>query len=172
MISIKIALQLGSIYPPLGKIAFGFRPIIIGYLHLVLLGVITIFLLGFIVSKKYILLNKKSIVGIGIFICGIIFNEGLLLNQGVFAMKYENVPYINELLLLAAVVMLSGITTLTANQFRKSENEPAAPSLSSNTRSSLFSKLCAESDKGLCKILKMFNKKINRLWGRWRNKNL
>lgn len=121
--TIKIALQLGSIYPPLGKIAFGFRPIIIGYLHLVLLGVITIFLLGFIVSQKYILLNKKAIIGITIFVCGIIFNEGLLLSQGIFAMKYENVPYIQEFLLSAAVIMFSGLVTLTVNQFKKREAE-------------------------------------------------
>lgn len=117
--TIKIALQLGSLYPPLGKIAFGFRPIIIGYLHLVLLGVITIFLLGFIISKKYIHLSRRSIAGISIFICGIIYNEGLLLAQGVFAMKYENVPYINEFLLSAAVIMFSGIVLLTSNQFKK-----------------------------------------------------
>lgn len=119
--TIKIALQLGSIYPPLGKIAFGFRPIIIGYLHLVLLGVVTIFLLGFIVSQKYILLNKKSIIGITIFVCGIIFNEGLLLSQGIFAMKYENVPYIQEFLLSAAVIMFIGILTLMLNQFKQQE---------------------------------------------------
>lgn len=117
--TIKIILQLGSIYPPLGKIAFGFRPIIIGYLHLVLLGVITIFLLGFIVSNKYIILNKKSSFGIATFVCGIILNEGLLLNQGIFAMKYENVPYINEFLLSAAIVMFFGISLMTLNQFKK-----------------------------------------------------
>lgn len=121
--TIKICLQLGSIYPPLGKIAFGFRPIIIGYLHLVLLGVITMFLLGFVVSNKYIILNRKSVIGIAVFVCGIIFNEGLLLTQGVFAMKYENVPYINEFLLAAAIIMFSGITVMSANQFKKHDTE-------------------------------------------------
>jgi hypothetical protein len=121
--TIKIALQLGAAYPPLGKIAFGFRPIIIGYLHLVLLGVITMFLLGFIVSQKYIRLNHKSIIGITIFVCGIIFNEALLLAQGVFAMKYENVPYINELLLFAGISMFCGILLLTINQFKKQKLE-------------------------------------------------
>ncbi len=117
--TIKIILQFGSAYPPLGKIAFGFRPIIIGYLHLVLLGVVTMFLLGFIVSRKYINLNNKSLIGITIFVCGIIFNEGLLMAQGIFAMKYENVPYINELLLFAALTMFTGILTLLLNQFKK-----------------------------------------------------
>ena len=38
-------------------------------------------------------------------------------------MKYENVPYIHEFLLFAAVSMLAGITTLTINQFKKAEIE-------------------------------------------------
>lgn len=122
-LTIKIALQLGSVYPPLGKIAFGFRPIIIGYLHLVLLGVITMFLLGFIVSQKYIQLNKTSKRGITIFVCGIIFNEGLLMAQGIFAMKYENVPYINEFLLFAAFSMFTGILMLLLTQFKNPENQ-------------------------------------------------
>src|SRR5690606_31993483 len=46
-ISIKYLLQLGTAIPELSKIALGFRPIIIGYLHLVLLGVVSLFLLGY-----------------------------------------------------------------------------------------------------------------------------
>ncbi|HNF72304.1 MAG TPA: hypothetical protein PLP34_07820, partial [Chitinophagaceae bacterium] len=45
---IKLLLQLGSTHPALSQLAFGFRPIVIAYLHLVLLGVITLFLLGYI----------------------------------------------------------------------------------------------------------------------------
>lgn len=50
-LSLKFLLQLGSTYPPLSTLAFGFRPIVIAYLHLVLLGVITIFIIGYIVAN-------------------------------------------------------------------------------------------------------------------------
>ncbi|MEO8761163.1 MAG: hypothetical protein ABI388_07585, partial [Bacteroidia bacterium] len=42
--SVKLLLQLGSTIPIISKMAFGFRPIIIAYLHLVLLAVISVFL--------------------------------------------------------------------------------------------------------------------------------
>jgi len=46
-LSAKLFLQLGSTIPSLSDLAFGFRPIVIGYLHLVLLGVITLFILSY-----------------------------------------------------------------------------------------------------------------------------
>ena len=45
-LTIKFMLQSGSVIPSLSTLAFGFRPIVIGYLHLVLLGFTTLFLLG------------------------------------------------------------------------------------------------------------------------------
>ena len=44
-LSLKILLQLGSTIPALSQLAFGFRPIVIAYLHLVLLAIISLFLL-------------------------------------------------------------------------------------------------------------------------------
>ncbi|HEX5027161.1 MAG TPA: hypothetical protein VFV68_17900, partial [Agriterribacter sp.] len=52
-LTIKLLLQTGAAVPALGKLAFGFRSIVIGYLHLVLLGVTTLFILGYIVINRY-----------------------------------------------------------------------------------------------------------------------
>ena len=38
-LTVKFTLQLGSVIPFVSKLAFGFRPIVIAYLHLVQLGV-------------------------------------------------------------------------------------------------------------------------------------
>src|SRR2546422_17238 len=62
-LSIKLLLQLGSTIPSLSTMAFGFRPIVIGYLHLVLLGIISLFLLGFMIAEKQIPLTNKSLAG-------------------------------------------------------------------------------------------------------------
>jgi len=120
-LTIKLLLQVGSTYPPLGQLAFGFRPIVIGYLHLVLLGVITIFLLGYIMVNNFIALNKKTILGILIFVSGIIINEILLMIQGVSALNYESVPHTNEMLLLAAIIMFSGLLLVLFAQFKKNK---------------------------------------------------
>jgi hypothetical protein len=107
-LSAKLLLQLGSTIPSLSDLAFGFRPIVIGYLHLVLLGVITLFLLGSMFSEDYFYLNKRSVTGIFIFASGVIINEMLLMIQGVAAITYTAVPYINEMLLGTAIVLFTG----------------------------------------------------------------
>ncbi len=106
--TIKLILQSGSIHPELSHLSYGFRPIIIGYLHLVLLGVTSIFIIGYIISFKLILITKKLIVGIFVFVAGIIINELLLMVQGVAALTYTGIPYINMMLLLAAAILFTG----------------------------------------------------------------
>ena len=86
-LTIKLLLQLGSTHPALSQLAFGFRPIVIGYLHLVLLGVITIFILGYIISMNLLNAGKYFMTGIWIFVSGIIINEILLMLQGVAGME-------------------------------------------------------------------------------------
>ena len=101
-----------STVPSLCTWAYGFRPIVIGYLHLILLGVISLFLIGYALQEKYISFNKKATYGIAIFICGIILTEALLMIQGLGAIKYQAIPYVNELLFTAAFIMFTGILAL------------------------------------------------------------
>lgn len=107
-LSAKLLLQLGSTIPSLSDLAFGFRPIVIGYLHLVLLGVISLFLLGSMFSEDYFYSNKKAVTGIFIFTAAVIVNEILLMVQGVAAITYTAIPFINEMLLGTAFFLFTG----------------------------------------------------------------
>jgi hypothetical protein len=107
--TIKLLLQSGSLHPQLSQLSYGFRPIVIGYLHLVLLAVTSIFIIGYIVSFEMVKVTKSFLWGIFIFVSGVIINELLLMVQGVCALSYTAIPAINELLLFAAVVLLTGI---------------------------------------------------------------
>lgn len=107
--TIKLFLQAGSTIKPLSTIAFGFRPIVIGYLHLVLLGVVSLFILGYFILIKAVVPSKNFIRGVYVFSAGIVLNELLLMIQGVTAMGYILVPYINEALWVAAIFMWAGI---------------------------------------------------------------
>ena len=111
-LSIKLLLQLGSTIPSLSQLAFGFRPIVIGYLHLVLLGVISIFLIGYILSFQLIKITKLTTIGVGVLVTGIFVNELFLMMQGVAALRYHLIPFINEGLLIAAVIMFSGLVLM------------------------------------------------------------
>ena len=110
--SIKLVLQSGSIHPALSQLSYGFRPIIIGYLHLVLLAVTSIFIIGYIISLLLVPLTKKLITGAFIFVAGVIINELLLMFQGIAALTYTVLPYINTLLFVAAAILLTGIFTM------------------------------------------------------------
>jgi hypothetical protein len=107
--TIKILLQLGSTIPSLSQLAFGFRPIVIGYLHLVLLGMFSIFLIAYIISLQQLPVNKTLTNGIRWFVAGVIINESALMLQGTAALSYQSIPYINESLLFTACVLFTGI---------------------------------------------------------------
>ncbi|MEO7264868.1 MAG: hypothetical protein ABIW38_08145 [Ferruginibacter sp.] len=107
--TIKLLLQSGSIHPSLSQLSYSFRPIIIGYLHLVLLAVTSIFIIGYIISFNLIAISRLLLTGIFIFVAGIIINELLLMLQGVTALTYNSIPNINELLMVAAVILFTGI---------------------------------------------------------------
>jgi hypothetical protein len=118
--SIKLLLQSGSIHPALSQLSFGFRPIIIGYLHLVLLAVTSIFIIGYIVSFELIPVTKKLTTGIFIFVAGIIINELLLMAQGVAGLSYNIIPYINIWLFIAALILFSGISIIFISRLKTS----------------------------------------------------
>jgi hypothetical protein len=114
--SIKLLLQLGSTIPALSTWAFGFRPIVIGYLHLVFLGIFSIFILAYSLYNRYIIYTKQIALGIWVFISGIFLNEIFLMLQGLGGIQYQAVPFINELLLVASCVMLTGVTILNISK--------------------------------------------------------
>ncbi|MBS1745362.1 MAG: hypothetical protein JST21_04250 [Bacteroidetes bacterium] len=123
-LSIKLLLQLISTIPALSTWAFGFRPIVIGYLHLIFLGVFSIFILSYGLDKKYYSINKKVITGSWIFVTGIILNELILMLQGLDAIVYTNVPYEVEALLTAAIIMFTGLMILVFSQTKEGVKIP------------------------------------------------
>lgn len=114
-LAIKILLQLGSTIPSLNTIAYGFRPIVIGYLHLIFLGVLTIFLTGCFLITEKIIIARWLTRGIIIFVAGIIINELLLMLQGVTALLNVVIDYINICLLATAIIMFAGLLIMNRN---------------------------------------------------------
>ena len=111
--SIKILLQLGSTVPEISKLAFGFRPVVIAYLHLVLLAVITLFILFFIYSNRLLSARKSILWSLMLFSIGIFLNELILAAQGLGAFSYTVIPFANEMLFGVSAIMVLGIGSLT-----------------------------------------------------------
>lgn len=101
----KFLLQLGSTIPAVSELAFGFRPIIIAYLHLILLAIISLFLLFYVYATNFITLNKKTILGLILFSIGVVLNELVLGIQGVASFSYTLIPFINEALFVVALLL-------------------------------------------------------------------
>jgi len=118
-VSVKVLLQLGSTIPSLSKLAFGFRPIVIAYLHLVLLAIISLFLLFYIYANHLIHSNAKIKLGVIVFSIGVFLNEIILAVQGIASFSYTLIPHVDQLLFGAAIVLVSGISITAVYSIKK-----------------------------------------------------
>ncbi len=116
-ITIKFILQTVSVIPSLSQLVFGFRPIVIAYLHLVLLGGYSLFIIAYLLKKKYIRPSSGARNAAFLFLSGVVLNELLLTVQGIGAFSYIAIPYINELLFVASVVLLMGAAWICLSPF-------------------------------------------------------
>ncbi|MEI6817121.1 MAG: hypothetical protein WCL14_10960 [Bacteroidota bacterium] len=94
---LKMFLQSFTIFNVIGNPIFGDRPMIMGFLHLVFLGFVTLFLLAYFTQTG--ILNLKlpiTKIALGIFTMGIIINLALLFIQGIgalFMKSNANLPW-------------------------------------------------------------------------------
>jgi len=123
-LSIKLLLQLGSTVPMISNLAFEFRPIVIAYLHLVLLAIISLFLLFYIYSNHLIVINKKIKYGILLFSIGVLLNEVVLAVQGLASLSYIIIPFVNEILFGVAIILFIGIGITARYSIKKAKNNP------------------------------------------------
>ena len=124
-LSIKLLLQLGSTVPIISQLAFGFRPIVIAYLHLILLGIITLFILFYIYANHLIIISKNIKFGVILFTIGVLLNEIILAIQGIAAFSYTLIPYVNEMLFGIAIILFIGIVVTAYFSIKKVKNNPS-----------------------------------------------
>ncbi len=125
--ALKVILQLFSAHPQAAQVAFGFRPIIIGYLHLVFLVFASLFLLGLMIENQIInctdTLAKNSVA---LFTIGVIFNEILLAIQGFASILFIYLPMTNLLLFINTFTMFFGAALLFRSALKTNRMEQAA----------------------------------------------
>jgi hypothetical protein len=114
---LKILMQALSVIPSVTHFAFGFRPIVIGYLHMVLLGLVSFFLVGFFLQQRLIWLETRlARTGVWVFLAAVVANEVLLMVQGLFSIWYQAVRYANHLLFALAILIFAGLAMMLAGQ--------------------------------------------------------
>src|SRR5690606_29499317 len=105
-----------SVIPALSTLSYSFRPIVIGYLHLVLLAVISLFIVGYSYTGGLLHINRLTIRATVVFAAGVIGNELLLMVQGTGGLAGMPIGHVPLLLAVAAGLLLVGITGLLAGQ--------------------------------------------------------
>ena len=110
---IKSTMNLGLISPELSVLIYETRNVIIGYLHLILLGFISMFIL-----LQFQMLNilRNSIgnkIGWIVLLIGFLLNEFLLFYKSLCSwLQLKTVPFTLEGLFLASILLTSGILIL------------------------------------------------------------
>lgn len=117
-LTLKFILQTISVVPSLSTLVFGFRPIVIAYLHLVLLGVYSLFILGYSFYNQLLHYSKLAYIGTIGFFVGVVLNESALGIQGLAAFSYTTIPFINEILFIVALILFLSALIILISQHR------------------------------------------------------
>lgn len=120
-VTLKFVLQFLLIIPSLAEIVFGIRSIVIAFLHLVLLGIISLFILYYVFAynQKIIIVTKFTRFAILFFVVAVFMNEFFLSLQGFYGFRKRIFPNVNELLLVAAFLLLTSSALLAVSVLLK-----------------------------------------------------
>lgn len=120
-LALKILLQLFSIIPDFSEVVYTHRNFVIGFIHLLMLGVISSFLFSFIMKSNLVSNTKTLYFGIYTFILGFGLTELLLLVQGNKYYFGKGMITNYYLLLFAFSTLLPlGILLLIVNMIKRS----------------------------------------------------
>ena len=126
-LTLKLVLQMVSTVPAISNLAFGFRPIVIAYLHLVLLVIVSLFLLAIMYGTGLLKATIKSKIPLLVFTGGAILNEIVLAIQGVAALSYTVIPHVNGILFCIALILWISIFLFILAQFSTSKIDTNHP---------------------------------------------
>src|SRR5699024_8868570 len=103
---------------------FDTRPVIVGYLHLMLLGFISIFILTQYQITGLLYEQKNTVLyGLAIFIFGFVINVFLLFISRLAGCNGLNIPLTNELLFIASILLLISILNIWSKRFMKEKTD-------------------------------------------------
>lgn len=107
---IKILLQAASAFPYVADLAYKARNFTIGYLHIVFLGFVSVFLIAYYLHSQEKPISKNAIRAIWLFLWGFIISEIVIfLQPSIILFGFGIFPYGNEMLFAISSLMPLGI---------------------------------------------------------------
>jgi hypothetical protein len=113
-LALKIILQTASALPAVADLAYLFRNFTIGYLHLVFLGFVSIFLFGWFAWVGWLDLHRRQAKwGFGLFMAGFVGSQLYVVGQPLLAwLGLGLIPHYYLTLLLLSLLMPLGLSLL------------------------------------------------------------
>ena len=122
---LKTVFQATSIFPEFSNVVYAHRNFVIGFIHLLMLGVISGFLFSFILKNNLLAYSRTLYFGIYSFLIGFILTEILLLIQGYkFFVGSGIVPNYYLLLFLCSILLPLGIALMLFNMIKNKIVKP------------------------------------------------
>ena len=123
---IKILVQTMVIIPAIAIIAYTIKNFVIGFIHLILLGILTLYLLGHATALNWLQEAKTDFrLGWFLLVGGIISTELLLFIQGLSLwMMMGFIPYYDLMLTLLSIALWSGVFMIAISALRRNTNQP------------------------------------------------
>ncbi|WP_299109070.1 hypothetical protein [uncultured Winogradskyella sp.] len=121
---LKVVFQSLSILPEFSAVVYEHRNFVIGFIHLLMLGVISGFLFAFILKSGLVTNSKSLTVGIYSFVLGFLLTEILLLIQGImFFYGIGILPNYYLLLFLFSIFLPLGIGFILFNIYGNTKDK-------------------------------------------------
>jgi hypothetical protein len=107
---LKVLFQSGLVVPHVAKMAHTIQHLVIGFIHLNVLGIISSFLLGSALSSGHLRITRTSMVTAYVFLLGVFLSELILFLQGLFFwMEIGFLPFYYRAIFYGSVFLPLGI---------------------------------------------------------------
>lgn len=114
---LKILLQAVSAVPSMATLAYQMPAVIIAYLHLVFLGFVTLFLMGWFLQNEWLSLDRMMAkYGTGAFLTGLAGSEISMVIPPLFSSYWDDQPAV---LLMFSIIMWLGLIMYVTSSGRK-----------------------------------------------------
>ena len=103
---IKVIVQVAVALPVIAEISYTIRNYVIGFIHLIMLGSVTLPLVAILLKENILIKNPVTHTGWRIFAAGFVLKELFLFGQGTLLwLKKGFIPYYHELILGVTVLL-------------------------------------------------------------------
>ncbi len=123
---LKMLMQSLTIFTEIGNLVFANRPMIIGFLHLVLLGFVSLYLIAHFLQADYLRQNKTSEMAVNVFASAVVLNEVILMMQGLGVMLMTNSSIYSWMLWVTGAGLFAGSLMLVFSFYNNKHNNESS----------------------------------------------